>query len=217
MSTQIDLKAIEQKAFRSTFQDGLWDIYFGLVVVGMALFIYRPASGYSLVNILLVLLIFSLAYGLFWAGKKYITLPRMGQVQFGAKRKRRKLIMTIVLSVIVLFQVILFVFTLLVWRNPELSAGFKNLLPDKNIMDLIVASIGALMVGPSMILVAYFRDFPRGYYIAVMMALTVFLMLFLNQPVYPIIIGILIALPGFVLFIRFLRKYPLHKEEARHD
>jgi hypothetical protein len=84
-------------------------------------------------------------------------------------------------------------------------------------MDLIVAAIGALMVGPSMILVAYFRDFPRGYYIAVMMALTVFLMLFLNQPVYPIIIGILIAIPGFVLFIRFLKKYPLHKEEVPHD
>jgi hypothetical protein len=68
-----------------------------------------------------------------------------------------------------------------------------------------------------MILVAYFRDFPRGYFIAMMIALAVFLMIFLNQPVYPIVIGILIALPGFVLFVRFLKKYPLQKNEVPHD
>jgi len=62
--------------------------------------------------------------------------------------------------------------------------------------------------------VAFFRDFPRGYFIAVMIALAVFLMIYLNQPVYPIIIGALIALPGLVLFVRFLRNYPLQREEA---
>jgi hypothetical protein len=50
-----------------------------------------------------------------------------------------------------------------------------------------------------------------------MIALAVFQMIWLNQPVYPIVIGILIALPGFVLFVRFLKKYPLHKNEAPHD
>ena len=84
-------------------------------------------------------------------------------------------------------------------------------------MDLAVATLGSLFVGPSMILVAYFMDFPRGYFIAVMMALTVFLMIYLNQPIYPIFIGILIAVPGVVLFLRFLQKYPLHKEKADHE
>ena len=84
-------------------------------------------------------------------------------------------------------------------------------------MDLAVATVGSLFVGPSMILVAYFRDFPRGYFIAVMIALAVFLMIYLNQPIYPIIIGILIAMPGVVLFLRFLKKYPLHREAAEHE
>jgi len=84
-------------------------------------------------------------------------------------------------------------------------------------MDLVVASTGALIVGPSMILVAFFKDFPRGYFIAIMIALAVFLMLYLNQPVYPIIIGALIALPGLVLFVRFLQKYPMHREEATRE
>jgi Flp pilus assembly protein TadB len=159
----------------------------------------------------------AVAYTLFWTGKKYVTLPRMGMVRFGAERKRRKFIMILILSVVVLIQVILFLFTLMVWANPEWNARFIVLLPDKNVMDLIVASIGALFVGPSMILVAYFKDFQRGYFIAVMIALAVFLMIFLNQPIYPIIIGILIALPGCFLFVRFLAKYPLHKNEVTHD
>ena len=217
MNTELNLKEIERKAFRSTYQDGLWDLYFGLIVICMAVFVYRPSTGYSPMNIIMALCAMAVAYALFWVGKKYVTLPRMGMVRFGPERKRRKLIMVIVLGVVVLFQVILFLFTLMVWTNPEWGARYKGLLPDNNIMDLIVASIGALFVGPSMILVAYFKDFTRGYFIAVMIALAVFLMLLLNQPIYPIIIGILIALPGCFLFLRFLSKYPLHKHDKSHD
>ncbi len=136
----------------------------------------------------------------------------MGQVEFGARRKKRKFTLVIVLSVVVMIQIILVTFQLVAWSNPQVGARFRALIPDRNVMDLIVASIGALIVGPSMILVAYFRDFPRGYFIAIMIALAVFLMIYLNQPIYPIIIGSLIALPGLVIFIRFLKKYPLHKE-----
>jgi hypothetical protein len=80
MSTQLDLKELERKAFRSTYQDGLWDLYFGLIVVCMSIFVYRPAAGYSPVNIVLAMSAMAVAYALFWAGKKFITLPRMGQV-----------------------------------------------------------------------------------------------------------------------------------------
>jgi hypothetical protein len=217
MNTQLDLKELERKAFRATYQDGLWDLYFGLIVVCMSIFIYRPASGYSPLNIVLALCAFGVAYSLFWAGKKFITLPRMGQVRFGAKREKRKRTMIIALSVVVLIQSLLFVLQLIGWANPGFGASINGFIKDRNFMDLVVASVGALMVGPSMILVAYFIDFPRGYFIAVMIALAVFLMIYLNQPVYPIIIGALIALPGLVLFVRFLRNYPLQREEAFHE
>jgi hypothetical protein len=217
VSTQLDLKQIERKAFRSTYQDGLWDVYFGLIVICMAIFVYRPATEYSPVNIVLSLSAMAAAYSLFRAGKKFITLPRMGQVQFGAQRKKRRLTLIIVLSVVVLIQVVLVSLQLLAWANPEVGTRFNSLIRDRNVMDLVVASIGALIVGPSMILVAYFRDFPRGYFIAVMIALAVFLMIYLNHPVYPIIIGALIALPGLVLFVRFLQKYPLRQEKAPHE
>jgi len=217
MTTQLDLKELERKAFRSTYQDGLWDLYFGLIVICMSIFIYRPASGYSPLNIFMALGAMAVAYTLFWAAKKFITLPRMGQVRFGAKREMRKRTLVIVLSVVVLIQVGFLAFQLLAWANPELGAKLNSLLPDGDLMDMIIASVGALFVGPSMILVAYFKDFPRGYYIAVMIALAVFLMIYLNQPIYAIVIGVLIAIPGVVLFAQFLRKYPLHQVEAGHE
>jgi hypothetical protein len=83
MSTQLDLKQIERKAFRSTYQDGLWDVYFGLIVICMAIFVYRPATGYSPVNIVLSLSAMAAAYSLFWAGKKFITCSAWGRSSSG--------------------------------------------------------------------------------------------------------------------------------------
>jgi nicotinamide riboside transporter PnuC len=217
MSNQIDLKELERKAFRATYQDGLWDIYFGLIAICMAIFIQRPAAGYTPMNIVLAVSAMAVAYGLFWAGKKFITLPRIGQVRFGPEREMRKRTLVIVLSVVVLIQGIFLAFQLLAWTNPGLGAALKALLPDRTAGDLLVASVGALFVGPSMIVVAYFRDFPRGYFIAIMLALAVFLIIYLNQPIYPILIGLVIAAPGVVLFMRFLRQYPLHRQEAGRE
>ena len=213
----ITLKELERKAFRSTYQDGLWDIYFGLIVICMAIFLHRPATGYSPFNIVLMSISLIGAYALFWAGKRFITLPRMGQVKFGEKRTRRKKTLVLVLGVVVLIQVTFLVIQIVAWRNPGFGDTLNTFLQEKDAMDLAVATIGSLFVGPSMILIAYFMDFPRGYFIAVMMALAVFLMILLNQPVYSIIIGVLIALPGAVLFIRFLQKYPLHGKGSDHE
>lgn len=217
MTTQLNLKEIERKAFRSTYQDGLWDIYFGLIVMCMSIFIFRPVGGYRPLNILLAVGAFGLAYSLFWAGKKFITLPRMGQVRFGAARKQRKITMTIILSVVVLIQVGVLGLTVLGWANPQVGAMVKSILPAGDMMDLAVAVIGSLFVGPSMILVAYFIEFERGYYIAVLMAVAVFLMIYLNRPLYPILIGGLILVPGLVILVRFLRKYPLPSTDGEDE
>jgi hypothetical protein len=217
MSTQLDLKEIERKAFRSTYEDGLWDIYFGLIVICMSIFIYRPASGYSPMNIILALLAMSVAYSLFWAAKKYITVPRMGQVRFGDIRKKKKTTMTVFLSFVVLVQLILLGLTTLGWLDPEVSARVNGFLKSRDLMDLTVALIGSLIVVSGMTLTAYFSDFPRGYFIAAMMALAVFLMIYLNQPAYPILIGTLMIIPGTVLFFRFLKKYPLPGEAGRDE
>ena len=102
------------------------------------------------------------------------------------------------------------------WANPEQAASLNTFLLERGWMDIAVALIGSMLVGVSMILMAFFNDFPRGYYIAIMAALAVFLMIWLNQPIFPILLGLMIVLPGVVLLIRFLSKYPLPKQEASH-
>ena len=44
MSNSLDLKNIEKKAFRATYQDGLWDIYMGGEVLCMSFLAYSTAS-----------------------------------------------------------------------------------------------------------------------------------------------------------------------------
>ena len=214
MLNTIDLKQIERKAYRSTYQDGLWDIYMGVVVVLMGFFLYHPESGYSAINIITMVLLLSLAYSLFWAGKKYITLPRMGQVRFGPIRQRRKKTMAIILGVIVLIQFIFVGLTAVSRYYPQVGG---RLFGSTDAGLTIVAAIGSLFVGLPMLLMAYMNDFPRGYYIAVLMSLAVFLMILTNQPLYPAVSGILIIIPGVVLLINFLKKYPLPRRDETHE
>jgi hypothetical protein len=207
MTTPIDLKQMEQNAFRSTYLDGLWDIYYGLIVICMSFVIFRPASGYSPMNIVLAISSFGISYALFWMCKKFLILPRMGLVTFGPSRRKRKKAMAITLGVIVLIQIIALGIQYFAWKNP--SVIIDGPLVEKGVMDLVVATVAALIVGISMVIIAYFRDFPRGFYIAILTSLAVFLMVYFNRPLYAILIGILILLPGLVLFIKFLKKYPM--------
>jgi hypothetical protein len=217
MSNQLNLKELEQKAFRSIYQDGLLDIYLGLIVICMTYFMFRREDEYGAWNIFLMLACFGLAYAVFWAGKKFVTLPRMGQVTFGPSRRRKKITLAFLLGAIVAVQVVIVFLSMKGLVNADYSGKLSTLFDEKVLERLIVAELGSFFVGPTMILIAYFKDFFRGYYIGILIALAVFLMILFNQPVYPLLIGVLIILPGIVLFVRFLRKYPLQREDVSDE
>ena len=218
MSTSPNLKEIERKAFRSTHQDGLWDIYIGGIILSMIVLI-NPGEGDTFTPQRLVIYILSMCvFGLiFWGGKKYLTTPRMGQVKFGPQRQRRNVTMAIILGCIVLLQVVFVAGTALLRNNPDWARQLGLGQTDIDYEHLLVAAIGALFVGPSMFLIAYFTDFLRGYYIALIMTLAVFCLIWFGEPVYLIAAALLILIPGVVLFARFLRQYPLPPAEVRHD
>ncbi len=217
MSETLDLKAIERKAFRATHQDGLWDIYIGGVVLCMTILTYSTDSEeFPLLSFGLYLLGLGASWLIFWAGKKFITAPRLGQVKFGPQRQRRKRTLVTILVGIVLLQTILVALTILLWANPEWAARLGITGSDPDIERLLVASIGALFVGPSMVILAYFKDFTRGYYIAFILSLAVFSLIWFGQPVYLIVAALIIMIPGVVLFVRFLRQHPLPPAEVRH-
>lgn len=217
MSTPLDLHQLEKKAFRTIYEDGLLDINIAGVVASMALLAFQPEEdpsrwlryGIFSIGMIASVLIYQL-------GKKFITQPRMGQVVFGPARRRRKTTLAVILGAIVGLQTLIVLGSILLWSHPELAGRLGLAIAQPERERLLVSVVGALFVGPSMALMAYFSDFPRGYYIAVLLSLAVFLMIWFRSPVLMLAGAALILVPGVVLFIRFLRKYPLPPAEARH-
>jgi hypothetical protein len=89
MST-IDLKQLERRAFTSSFQDGLWDLFLAILVLGFAV---TPlindvmhSDFWSSASLLPVNL---LALAGIFLGKKYLTTPRLGSVKFAPARVRK--------------------------------------------------------------------------------------------------------------------------------
>ncbi|HES58772.1 MAG TPA: hypothetical protein ENO21_05020 [Firmicutes bacterium] len=107
-----------------------------------------------------------------------------------------------------LVQVGIVLLTAGAWAIPAWGDKLQELFPGRRATDLLVAAVGALFVGPSMLAIAYFSDFPRGYYIALVMTLGVFWMIWLWEPLIQVAAGLLILIPGLILFVRFLRRYP---------
>ena len=218
MYDTLDLKELEKKAFRATYQDGLWDIYVGCVVLSMSVLAYADASeAYPFLRFGLFLAGLGISYLLFWAGKKYLTTPRLGQVKFGPHRQKRKSTLMIVLSGMLLLQVALLAGTIFLWRNPHIAASLGFTHSGDDLERLLVAITGALIIGLGTAIIAYFNDFGRGYYIAFILSLAVFSLIFFGQPIYLIAAGLLIIVPGVILFIRFMREHPLPPAGASHD
>jgi hypothetical protein len=212
MSQNINLKELERKAWRSVFQDGLWDIYLGLLLLAMAVWALLSDIGFSeSLGMAIFIGLEVLAMLVLWVGKKTITVPRMGRVKFGPKRKAKLNWVRVVLFVSVLVGAGVFVAGLAIRGNrPEwLNAAF--FFPAAWMVNaMVVFSLGA-----------YFLDFNRLYLIGVMYALPVPLDVmfrkFADIDLSFIAFGVpamVILTIGLVVFTRFLRDYPLLPEEA---
>ena len=210
MSDQIDLKGIEKKAWRSAFQDGIWDIYFGSLFLGMAVALFGDSFGLApeLGSMIIILCWNSLTVLFLILGKKFITTPRIGFVKFGIKRKKLKkrmlgfLIFNLILAFLFLFVNI---------------SGIFELFNIGGFIEPLV--VGLLLITVPLSILAYFLEFHRLYIYAILFGLGFFnsellfplvgspLDLFLSQG----LIGIIVILIGSGFLIQFLRKYPLSK------
>jgi MFS family permease len=213
MSEDIDLKALEKRAYRSTFDDGLWDLFIGLIVLSIGL---GPLIGYLLslyelwTAIIPSLICNILAFLIFYFGKKYITIPRIGYVKFGLKRKSKQLKLKFFLIIVFIVNVILFVLPLLgIIDYAEIAPLFITLL------------LGFGVFTFPFCVMAYFLDYTRLYYYAFSVGIGYFLIEFLTPIVGYLLgmaiifntIGASIVLIGLYYFIYFLKKYPLSKQE----
>jgi len=215
MSEKINLKELERKAFRSTFQDGLWDIFLGMLLLNMGGSTLLGGSEMSPLWSMIVLTVFAgVVLFLFWAGKKFITTPRIGSVKFGAQRKSKLKRVRLVLFMSVLVGALMSI-----WGVGSRVAGVPYLIAQVP----LPAYVWAVQCVVVFSLAAYFMDVTRFYFYGVLYAL-------------PFPLGILLAhntdlsgsvsmaitfglaggpmvLVGVVLFFRFLRRYPVAAQQ----
>ncbi len=209
-----NIKEIEKKAWMSTFQDGLWDIYFGLIIMGIG---FSWLGGFfglpETVNVLVTLIGWDIGVLLvFFLGKKYVTRPRMGFVKFGQIRKKRNKLLGLFIGLMVVFTLITFIFTLI--------GMFQLQLPGFMVMLLI----GLLFITLPFSIIAYFLQLKRLYLYAILGGFG----LFISEILSPIIgapyddiitfggIGFVITITGIIIFIKFLKRYSMKKEEGKN-
>jgi len=214
----LNLKELEQMAYRRTYQDGLLDIYMGGLLASFAAFgftIFPGGDTESLTVLLYYLLGMGLSGLIFWLGKRYITLPRIGLVTFGPARQKRRSDLIIALAIIAAVQLAAVLLQISMLNNPALLSSVRPFFSTGSQANLAIAIAAALFVSPGMLLIAYKMDNPRGYYHAVVMTTAIFLMILLDQAWWMVLGGVLIILPGIYQLVWFLKQYPL--ESIPHD
>ena len=193
MSEMIDLRDVERRAWTLYYQDGLWDIFFGLLFLGGGLRVLTDNLWFYLL-VAAGILVFIL-------GKRWITLPRLGQIQFSAQRKARTAVVRIVALGAMIVTAVIFI---LIVTGSDLSG-----LPLNWLFVIMVPSVFLLM--------ATMMDFTRLYGYAVLVAVFTVLGEFVGNPAAAwaqIIAGLVPLAVGIVLLARFLRRYPVVDEAA---
>lgn len=216
MSQQIDLKELERQVYRSNFQDGLWDIFLGLLLLQMVgAILYR--QGWSPLWILLVMAGYvGLGVVGFKAAKKYVILPRMGLVHFGPERDKKKKKLSLVLSLSILAGVIVLAALLLIYNfvvnNPAPAVPQYGWLIFSGVF-LAVSVIAASVIG-------YLTDFPRavlyGWFFGLAFPLNIWLdnQFGITFPLATVLFAAIMIAIGLILFVRFLQRHPLSPQDT---
>jgi hypothetical protein len=196
MTQEINLKEIEKNAYRDSQQDGLMEVMMGLILMTFGGFFYSTVFAFYI-----LLIVFSGKIVEF-VRRRY-TYPRIGFVKFREEDPKDAL------TGVFLFElaVIVIIFTLI-----SISGDVTDYSQWVNWAPLF---FGMILVGP-FAHAASKSGSVRYYGYAI---LSVILGLFFSLVefgsgctglmLYLVLIGVFLVLGGLVIFIRFLRKYPL--------
>ena len=211
ITPDIDLDKLEKKAWRVNFEDGIFEIYLGFLIIFLGSFTFV----YDLVPIPVyytVILVITMIGGfIFILAKKFISKPRIGKVKYGKKRKRRKITIVLVNAIyIIMLFIIMF----------AINSNLVNidLIPDY-FYTLLIALI---FITLPLCIIAYLIQYPRFYFTAILFGTGIFLSEFLIPCItYPLsnlvsfsIVGGIVVLLGFYYLTKFIKKYPLTEKEV---
>ena len=197
MRKDSDLQTIERKVYMTFFEDGVWDIFLGLFVLGWGLSILT--EGTYMPGVMFVCLYFAV-----WGIKKWLTYPRIGYVRFSSASRRRIKARFVILGLaIFLFGSI----AAILWGIGSRPQWLVDYFPI--IFNGMLAAIVCLA--------AYWAQINRFYLHAVLIFLGAVLHVWLGIMWEFGFIGAggIIILIGFILLIKFIRKYPRIAQEGQ--
>lgn len=193
MLSNLSVKEAGRRVLHLTFQDGLWDIFIGWLMLFGGIRSLTDNAWFSLAALGSALL--------YMGGKLLITAPRLGRVKFGPALRARVGIARLVIVIAVLGTFFL------------LALGLSGRGPSAKV-------VGPLMVVATtavFLLIAYVWDFKRLYAYSLLMGISMALEETVGRPIGPIarcVFGGIALLIGLVVLIRFLRDYRTPAEGA---
>jgi len=216
MSQPIDLKKIERKMTRSYYDDGLFDLQLGILLLATAvLFLVFPDwSGTTVQRMGLWFGIAMVGWVMFQSGKRYISIPRMGQVRPGTAGKARRRRTLIFMLVTFLFTVAAVVATALVGTGTLPASGLSNM--GAYAMPATVAIFLVLLFGTLAVFLAYDRLFLIGLLFALPWLVAAAVEQATGSDISGLVFliaSVIIILMGVITFVRFLRENPLPADE----
>jgi hypothetical protein len=147
---KLSLRWLESKSWRANQRDGLFDLFFATLFLGLGMGALADWLGAPDGVPLAVGVAIQVAGVVFlWLARRWITAPRLGRVRFGASRRRRVRTTRLVLAACV-----------------AVTAGVVTLtalggLSGRTVSRLTVSAIAALLVFVPLAAIAYFQEFPR--------------------------------------------------------
>jgi hypothetical protein len=211
MSQQISLKEAEQKAFRTRYNDGLWDIFLGCYFLIFAIGPYLSPTLGDFWSSVVFLPFWGLVFLVILLIKKYVVTPRIGVVKFGLVRKTKLMKFTVVMLVV---NIIAFILGLVA----AMSFG------------KVPGQIYTIILGMILLIVfsiaAYFLDFNRLYIYGLLVGLSplvgewLWTQGYATHHGFPITFGTsagIMILVGLVVFARLLRDNPVPIEGIPSD
>ncbi len=197
MSEPLNLKQLERKAWQSFQQDGLMEVFLGAL---LALAFLAGIAGEQRFFVYIVMLLLG---PMLFLTKRYVTVPRIGQVQFGPKRKasQRRLVVVAVVAVSLTLALIVVAMRGSSWLRDNhvlVSFGFGGM----------VALVFAAM--------AHLKDFPRLYLVGLLIGAAFTVTELLDNPAPLLVVGSVLFVVGLAILARFVRQYPVPSAGVTH-
>jgi len=188
-----ELKILEKRMASRYMEDGIWDIYLGLMALAFGLSILLD------INYLAAIMV-SVGFAFQSVAKNMVTFPRIGYIKL---RKAKKRGMSAVLTGVLFLGMMFFLVFMLGDENPVRSF----------VRDYMLFFIAAIWSGA--IALAGLSFHVRRYFAY---ALLVFSAVILsewmgNLGLNLIVAGLLVMIAGLFVMIRFIRKYPITPQQ----